>query len=114
MSPKRPAIPRERDKTLRQDILSHLAEGPLTARELSALVSIREKEVIPHLEHLQRSLKRQKDKLVVEPAECLACGYVFSDRRRLTKPSSCPGCRNQRIEPPVFSLQTSADGRSRP
>jgi predicted Zn-ribbon and HTH transcriptional regulator len=106
MSPKRPTVPRERDKTLRQDILEQLAEGPHTARELSALVSIREKEVIPHLEHLQRSLRRKERQLVVEPAECMACGYVFKDRRRLSKPSSCPKCRNQRIEPPVFRLSS--------
>ncbi len=105
----RPTVPREREKTLRQDILEHLAEGPLTARELSALVSIREKEVIPHLTHLQRSLRRHKRRLMVEPAECLACGYVFKDRRRLSRPSSCPGCRNGRIEPPVFRLSSVAE-----
>jgi predicted Zn-ribbon and HTH transcriptional regulator len=96
--------PRERTRTLRQEILQHLGAAPLTTHQLSALVRIREKDVIPHLEHLQRSLRHSKSKLVVEPAECMDCGFRFEDRRRLTKPGGCPRCRSQRIEPPSFRL----------
>jgi predicted Zn-ribbon and HTH transcriptional regulator len=98
--------PRERHQTLRQAILQHLEEGPLTARDLSALVQIREKEVIPHLEHLERSLRRSGRRLAFEPAECLSCGYGFKQRRRLSKPSACPRCRAERIAPPVFRLDS--------
>jgi predicted Zn-ribbon and HTH transcriptional regulator len=97
--------PREASETLRQEILRHLREGPLTARELSTLVHVREQDVIPHLEHLQRSLRRTPERLVLRPAECLACGYQFRRRTRLTRPSACPRCRAQRIEPPIFSLE---------
>ena len=105
MTPKDRNEPRERCETLRQAILRYLHEGPLTARELSALVHIREKEVIPHLEHLERSLRRSRQRLGFEPAVCLGCGYRFQNRLRLTKPSACPRCRAQRIEPPVFRLE---------
>ena len=96
--------PREQSRTLRQSILHCLQEGPLTARELSALVQIREKDVIPHLEHLEKSLRRSGRRLAIEPSECLQCGFRFEKRRRLSKPSACPRCRCQRIDPPVFRL----------
>jgi predicted Zn-ribbon and HTH transcriptional regulator len=104
---RRPPQPRERLETLRQEIRRHLEEGPLTARELSARVHIREKDVIPHLEHLERSLRRSGPRLLFEAAECLSCGYRFRNRRRLTRPSACPRCRAQHIAPPVFRLEAS-------
>jgi predicted Zn-ribbon and HTH transcriptional regulator len=97
--------PAPRTETLRQAILRHLRDGPLTARELSERVQISEKEVVPHLDHLRQSLRRADERLVLEPAECLACGFRFRKRRRLTKPSACPRCRAQRIDPPVFHLE---------
>jgi len=96
--------PREHSHTLRQSILDCLEQGPVTARELSALVRIREKDVAPHLEHLEKSLRRSGKHLVIEPAECLQCGFRFEKRRRFTKPSACPRCRCQRIDPPAFRL----------
>jgi len=96
--------PMERQSTIRQAILEELRRGCATSKDLSALVRISEKEVAPHLEHLARSLRRGTERLKVDPARCLACGYVFEDRTRYTRPSACPACRSQRIEPPVFSV----------
>ena len=104
--------PREQDRTLRQSILECLEAGPVTARELSALVHIREKDVGPHLEHLEKSLRRSGKRLLIEPAECLKCGFRFDKRRRFTKPSACPRCRYQRIDPPVFRLASQEDPAS--
>ena len=100
-----PKPPKERKQTLRQAIIKHLEEAPCTTRDLSQLVGIREKEVVPHLEHIQKSLRASKRKLIVHPAQCLSCNYVFKDRKLLSKPSACPQCRNQQIDPPVFSLE---------
>ncbi len=98
--------PREQNQTLRQSILECLEEGPITARELSARVRIREKDVASHLEHLEKSLRRSRRRLVIRPAECMKCGFRFEGRRRFSRPSACPRCRGQRIEPPVFLLET--------
>jgi predicted Zn-ribbon and HTH transcriptional regulator len=102
----RPPQPFERAETLRQEILRHLEEGPLTARELSARVHIREREVIPHLEHLERSLRHSESRLVFDAAECLSCGYEFRRRERLTRPSACPRCRAQHIAAPIFRVES--------
>jgi hypothetical protein len=67
-------------------------------------VGVREKEIAGHLEHLRQSLKRGPERLEVEPAECLSCGYRFEDRQRLTRPSACPRCRGQRLDPPGFRV----------
>ena len=96
----------ERHATVRSALRQVLREGPLTARELSARVGIGEKEVSGHLEHLARSLRHSGERLRVEPAQCLACEFVFTERTRLTKPSKCPACRSQRLDPPRFVILT--------
>lgn len=106
MPERRQPLPARRGETTRQAILRHLEQGPLTALELSGLVHVRERDVIPHLEHLARSLRRSGLRLVVEPAACRSCGYVFRSRTRLDKPGSCPGCRERRIDPPVYRVES--------
>jgi hypothetical protein len=91
-------------ETPRQAIRRMLAAAPHTAHELSALVHLPEKEVVPHLEHLARSLRGAGGRLGIEPARCRDCGYVFRDRRRLSRPSACPRCRSQHLSPPVFRV----------
>jgi predicted Zn-ribbon and HTH transcriptional regulator len=102
---RQPTEPRERHHTLRQEILMHLSQGSLSARDLSGLLGIPEKEVLPHLEHLRHSLRRSSVSLVIEPAQCLGCGYEFTKRTRLSRPSACPRCRAQHIEAPRFRLE---------
>ena len=104
----RDPIPPPRSITVRGALEAELASAPetgLTARELSARVGISEKDVAGHLEHLEKSLKAGGAALTVLPAECLACGFVFRERKRLSRPGSCPECRATRIEPPAFLIR---------
>jgi predicted Zn-ribbon and HTH transcriptional regulator len=96
----------ERTRTAREAIREELLRGATTARELSERVSIREKDVAGHLEHLEQSLRVRGERLVVEPASCIACGYSFARRTRLSRPGSCPECRSTRIDPPAFRIDT--------
>jgi predicted Zn-ribbon and HTH transcriptional regulator len=82
-----------------------LRAGPATARDLSAEVGLREKDVAENLVHLARSLAHGSERLVIEPASCIACGYVFRERARLARPGACPACRSTRIDPPVFRIE---------
>jgi hypothetical protein len=100
----RPSEPEARAVTIRSALRATLLEGPLTARELSARVGIGEKEVAEHLEHLARSFRHSAEGLLVEPARCLACGFVFKERTRLARPSKCPACRSQRLRPARFQV----------
>jgi predicted Zn-ribbon and HTH transcriptional regulator len=97
--------PPPRGETVREALRAALRAGPATARDLSAEVGLREKDVAGHLAHLERSLAHRGERLVVEPAACVACGYVFRDRARLTRPGACPRCRSTRIDPPVFRVE---------
>jgi predicted Zn-ribbon and HTH transcriptional regulator len=102
---KRPErMPAPSRDTLRHLIREALENGPLDAKEISGLVGIPEKEVPAHLEHLRATLHRGGGRLVVRPAECAKCGFVFAKRERLTKPGKCPVCRGESIHAPVFSV----------
>lgn len=98
---------KERDQvqTIRQQMIELLSEREMSARELSQSIRIREKEVYEHLPHVARSLSAQKKKLVILPFRCMACGYVFEERRRFTRPSRCPHCKQARLEWPMYRIR---------
>ena len=77
-------------ETIRQQMIALLSDREMSARQISQSIGIREKEVYEHLPHIARSLAAQDKKLIIEPAECLTCGYVFKDRQRFTRPGRCP------------------------
>jgi transcriptional regulator len=109
VSPRKPpAVPPPRAATVRETLRAALAEGPSTAKELSRRAGVRERDVAEHLAHLARSLAAHGERLIVEPASCLDCGYVFRKRERLARPSACPACRGTHLDPPVFALGRGA------
>jgi len=108
--PKSPTVPSARVETARQALLDELRRGKATARTLGMAVGLREKEVLSHLEHLARSLHAQGNRLHVDPATCLSCGYVFEDRHALGRPSRCPRCKGERIEAPRFHVDDGDPG----
>jgi predicted Zn-ribbon and HTH transcriptional regulator len=91
-------------QTIRQQMIQLLSAGVCSARDLSQMLSIQEKEVYSHLAHIARSVVSQSHRLVVIPSRCLGCGHVFDKRKRLTKPSRCPHCRGERIEHPKYQV----------
>ena len=99
------AAPPERGETVRQEIRTFLEGPPAAIRDISQAVRASEKEVLGHLEHLERSLSGRGGKLFVVPAECEKCGFVFRKRRRLRKPGRCPLCRSTAICEPLFSVR---------
>jgi predicted Zn-ribbon and HTH transcriptional regulator len=104
VSAKVPPVPPPRGATVRDALGAALREAPATARELSARVGVRERDVAQHLEHLARSLEHRGERLEVAPASCVECGFRFRSRERLTRPSACPACRSSRIDPPTFRI----------
>jgi len=91
--------------TVREELAEALRRAPATAHELSREVGLKEKDVADHLGHLARSLETHGERLAIDPAACIACGFVFSGRERLTRPGACPRCRSTRIDPPVFRIE---------
>ena len=91
--------------TIREQLIALISQGPVGVRELSQLVHQSEKEVYEHLLHIRRSLKAEGKRLEIEPAACLACGFVFTDRDRFHPPGRCPRCRSSRIRRPRYGLR---------
>jgi len=85
-------------------MIALLEAGELSARDLSRYLGIREKEVYAHLGHIARSIEAQGKKVVIRPSRCHNCGYIFSDRRRFTRPGRCPRCKDTRLETPLFRI----------
>ena len=94
-------------QTIRQKIIDLLRLQEMDARQLSAQVGIREKEVAEHLSFIARSLSARGEKLTIHPAECLRCGYVFENRRRFTRPSRCPRCKKSHLQSPAFYIRNN-------
>ncbi len=99
--------------TVREKIIRVLMEtrSPLSAQEIAVLVGLDprtgEKEVYQHLRHIAKTVRRKSGgrlALYMVPPRCRDCGYVFQDLREPRKPSKCPRCRSQRIEPPRFYI----------
>jgi len=105
MKPKEPFVPADRQETIRQKIISALKKQTLSAKEISALVSIREKEVSEHLLHIQKTIHKERSKLIITPAECKKCGFTFKKREKLKKPGKCPVCRHETITEPLYFIQ---------
>ena len=91
--------------THRQQIIDLLRREAMTALEISQAVRVSEKDVYRHLTHIQKTVAGQRRKMSFTPCTCLACGFTFTDRRRLTRPGRCPRCRESRIDHPVFRIE---------
>ena len=102
---KEPVTPEERYETLRHRIASMLKERPYTGKEMSGFLRIPERDIYDHLEHIRKTMNKGPYKLVVVPARCERCGFVFRKRGRLKAPGKCPMCRNESLEEPVFSVE---------
>ena len=81
-----------------------LDKKEMDAREISQTLRIREKEVYAHLSHIARSVTAQRKKLIIIPAECLGCGFIFEKRKRFTRPSRCPHCKSEHIQNPLYQI----------
>ncbi len=89
------------EKTRRVRMAELLSMGPMSLSALAREFEISEREVIEELRHIQRSKKFGK--LMVQPARCLKCGFVF--RAELRRPKRCPKCHSTWIEEPRFVIE---------
>jgi len=104
---KGPLTPRETHDTIRQEIIAELLQGTCSARDLSAAAKVPEREVYDHLEHIHKSIASSALHLVITPAECKKCGFVFAKREKLKRPGKCPVCKGESIREPLFAIEES-------
>lgn len=106
--PQEPPIPAEMHDTVRRIITSALEEMPCSAKDLSSKAAIAEKQVYGHLEHIRKTAAATQRRLIVTPAECKKCGFVFRKRERFKKPGRCPVCRGESIQEPLYSIRNES------
>ena len=108
--PKLPRTPPEREATERRRLEGLLLDRPRSIEGLRRELALSAHELEAELEHLDRTLKTKSLRIEVEPAECLACSYVFALRsaRRFHAPGRCPKCKAERIEEPRFWIEREA------
>jgi predicted Zn-ribbon and HTH transcriptional regulator len=90
--------------TIRQEIIDLLSAGELGLRELSQELRVSEKDILPHLKHIDRSMRTKGKRVIIRPARCLGCGFVFRGRSRYTRPGKCPLCRSTHIDNPSYRI----------
>jgi len=94
-------------RTPRQQLRGLLRREALSFDALRALLGLAVRRLEEELRHVERSARGRGERLVVEPARCIACGFEFRDReaRHLHAPGRCPRCRSERITAPTFRLE---------
>jgi predicted Zn-ribbon and HTH transcriptional regulator len=90
----------------RRDLIERLMAGPMTATRIAREARAPIAEVVEDLGHLEKSLKHQGRRLMVEPAVCRKCGFEFG-RDKFARPSRCPECRGTWLTEPVVSVVES-------
>ncbi|MBN1801570.1 MAG: hypothetical protein JW891_08705 [Candidatus Lokiarchaeota archaeon] len=95
-------------KTKRQILAQRLVEQG-SIRDLKFYMRQMEysskKQLIADIKSVSISLRNNNKLLKLEPARCIACGYIFVYKKNEIKiPSKCPKCRQQRIEWPSLRL----------
>jgi hypothetical protein len=93
--------------TRRQRLADILDMEPRSVEALAAEFRMEPRDVEEDLRSLEKTLRRDGKRIVVEPARCRRCRFVFNDRadRRYTTPSKCPNCRATQIEPALLRIK---------
>jgi predicted Zn-ribbon and HTH transcriptional regulator len=82
---------------------------PLSVNEIARSLEIdpsQSWEIYDHLEHIARTVRAKYGKaLLMDPPYCRKCGYTFKDLKKPRKPSRCPKCGSEWIEPPRFIIK---------
>ncbi|NPA85137.1 MAG: transcriptional regulator [Crenarchaeota archaeon] len=94
-------------ETTRERMMKLLSEAstPLSARDIALELGLdSERAVYEELKHVAKSIRRSGKRLYIQPAYCRKCGYVFKDAQ-IKRPSKCPRCKSQWIEPPRFIIR---------
>jgi len=82
--------------TFRRDLVKILSAQPRSVSSIAREMGLNRRDVEDDLRHAIRSAQAAGHTVVVEPARCKQCGFVFG-ADRLAKPSKCPACKGTRL-----------------
>jgi len=90
--------------TFRRDLVKILSAQPRSASSIVRELGLDRRDVEDELRHAIRSARAAGHTVVIEPAKCKQCGFVFSEDR-LAKPGKCPECKGTRLYEAQISIQ---------
>lgn len=82
--------------TFRRDLVALLTVQARSVSSIARELRLDRKDVEDDLRHAIRSARAAGHAVVIEPARCRQCGFVFGPDK-LSKPGKCPECRGSRI-----------------
>jgi len=82
--------------TVRREIARILSTGPRSVSSLARELGLDRRDAEDDLRHAIHSARAAGHHVVVEPARCKQCGFLFGEDK-LSKPGKCPECRGTRI-----------------
>jgi hypothetical protein len=88
----------------RKQLLDVLAAEPRTASSLARELGLPRRDIEDDLRHLVRSARTAGHRVIVEPARCKSCGFVFGGDK-LSKPGKCPQCRSTWVFEPLLRIE---------
>jgi transcriptional regulator len=86
----------------RKDLINLLTTQPRSVSSIARELGLKRADVEDDLRHLIRSARAAGHLVVIDPARCRACGFLFGEEK-LSKPGKCPACRGTRL----FETQVS-------
>ncbi|MEM4336746.1 MAG: transcriptional regulator [Candidatus Woesearchaeota archaeon] len=91
--------------TRRKEMIEILEKNEMTARNLAEIFRVNMEYILEDLKHISLSIRKFHKKLEIRPAICNTCGFVFKDRKMLSRPTKCPKCRKEDITEPIFYIE---------
>jgi predicted Zn-ribbon and HTH transcriptional regulator len=88
---------------LRRHLIDLLSAEPRSVSSLARELGVRRGSVEEDLQHALRSARAAGYQIEIIPARCKTCDFVFSTDK-LTKPSRCPSCKNERLFEPMMHV----------
>ena len=82
--------------TFRRDLVTLLSVQPRSVSSIAREMGLDRRDVEDDLRHAIRSARASGHEVVIEPARCRQCGFVFGEDK-LSKPGKCPACRGTRL-----------------
>ena len=86
----------------RKDLIKLLSTQPRSVSSIARELGLKRIDVEDDFRHLIRSTRAAGHVVVIDPARCRGCGFLFGEEK-LSKPSKCPACRGTRL----FEAQVS-------
>ena len=87
-------------------ILLEEAEYPLTAQDICDQLGLLKRSIVyEDIDHIARSVKRKGKQVIVSPARCGKCQFMFKKIKSSKAPTKCPKCRSEWIIPPGFLIR---------